>query len=175
MIGFANDYHLIPEQVWDGPDIPDRELFHGRPAGAAMPLVWAHAEYVKLLRSLADGRVFDLPPQGRQRYLVDRGDVAAGRRGGRTTSSARSPPGQGCGSNSRRPAYFGGPLATGEDPQVELSDSGLGMYFADLDTGQLPAGATVTFSCTGEKDSEVFSVAVAAVETSASETVNTPR
>jgi glucoamylase len=26
-----------------------------------MPLVWAHAEYVKLARSLRDGRVFDTP------------------------------------------------------------------------------------------------------------------
>mgnify|MGYP000312505887 CR=1 FL=1 len=33
----------------------------------AMPLVWAHAEYVKLLRSLRDGQVFDMPPQGVQR------------------------------------------------------------------------------------------------------------
>jgi glucoamylase len=37
-----------------------------------MPLVWAHAEYVKLLRSLRDGRVFDMPPQTVQRYLVEK-------------------------------------------------------------------------------------------------------
>jgi hypothetical protein len=35
-----------------------------------MPLVRAHAEYVKLLRSLRDGKVFDLPPQTAERYLV---------------------------------------------------------------------------------------------------------
>ena len=35
---------LIPEQVWDGPDLPERELFNGKPSGSAMPLVWAHAE-----------------------------------------------------------------------------------------------------------------------------------
>src|SRR5258707_4617325 len=69
--GFAGDGHLIPEQVWDAPDIPERELFAGRPSGSAMPLVWAHAEHVKLLRSLADGRVFDMPPQPRQRYQID--------------------------------------------------------------------------------------------------------
>ena len=33
-----------------------------------MPLVWAHAEYIKLLRSLRDGRVFDTPPQPVERY-----------------------------------------------------------------------------------------------------------
>lgn len=31
----------------------------GQPAGSAVPLVWAHAEYLKLLRSATDGRVFD--------------------------------------------------------------------------------------------------------------------
>ena len=34
-----------------------------------MPLVWAHAEYVKLLRSLADGKVFDMSPHTAHRYL----------------------------------------------------------------------------------------------------------
>src|SRR5581483_885282 len=50
--GFASDGHLIPEQVWDAPDVPERELYRGRPSGSAMPLAWAHAEHVKLLRSL---------------------------------------------------------------------------------------------------------------------------
>jgi glucoamylase len=59
---------MLPEQVWDAEDIPERELFRGRPSGSAMPLVWAHAEHVKLLRSLADGAVFDLPPQTVERY-----------------------------------------------------------------------------------------------------------
>jgi glucoamylase len=65
----ASDGGMIPEQVWDAPDIPDCELANGRPSGSAMPLAWAHAEYVKLLRSLHDGRVFDLPPQTVERYV----------------------------------------------------------------------------------------------------------
>jgi glucoamylase len=52
--------------------MPERELFFGQPSGSAMPLVWAHAEYLKLLRSLCDGRVFDMPPQTVQRYLVEK-------------------------------------------------------------------------------------------------------
>jgi glucoamylase len=63
---------LIPEQVWDSADIPERELTRGHPSGSAMPLVWAHAEHVKLCRSLADGAVFDLPPQTAKRYLTDK-------------------------------------------------------------------------------------------------------
>lgn len=69
---FASDGGLLPEQIWDGPDLPALELFTGRPTGSAMPLVWAHAEYVKLRRSLADGRVFDTPPQPVLRYQVQR-------------------------------------------------------------------------------------------------------
>ena len=63
---------LIPEQVWDGRDIPERELFRGQPSGSAMPLVWAHSEHIKLLRSLRDGAVFDMPPQGVKRYIRDK-------------------------------------------------------------------------------------------------------
>jgi glucoamylase len=37
---------MIPEQVWDAPDIPERFLFNGYPTGSGMPLVWAHSEYI---------------------------------------------------------------------------------------------------------------------------------
>ncbi len=63
---------LIPEQVWDAEDIPARKLFNGRPTGSSMPLVWAHAEYLKLLRSLRDREVWNTPPQTVQRYLKDK-------------------------------------------------------------------------------------------------------
>ena len=66
----AGDAGLVPEQIWDSADIPDRELYIGHPSGSAMPLVWAHAEYLKLCRSLADCRIFDQPPQTVERYLV---------------------------------------------------------------------------------------------------------
>ncbi len=71
---FANEGGMIPEQVWDADDVPEAELFRGRASGSAMPLVWAHAEYIKLRRSLRDGRVFDLPPQTVERYLVNGAD-----------------------------------------------------------------------------------------------------
>jgi glucoamylase len=66
----AGDAGLLPEQIWDSADIPGRELVIGHASGSAMPLVWAHAEYLKLCRSLLDGRVFDQPPQTVERYLV---------------------------------------------------------------------------------------------------------
>ncbi len=64
--------HLIPEQVWDTTDIPALELFKGKPSGSACPLVWAHSEYIKLRRSLRDGKIFDQPPQTVQRYQVEK-------------------------------------------------------------------------------------------------------
>src|SRR5262249_4072151 len=67
---FTNGFALITEQVWDSNDIEERELFRGRPSGSACPLVWAHAEYIKLRRSLKDGAVFDMPPQPVERYQV---------------------------------------------------------------------------------------------------------
>lgn len=70
MEAMAGEAGLLPEQVWESPDIPERELFIGHPSGSAMPLAWAHAEYLKLCRSLFEGRVFDQPPQTVERYLV---------------------------------------------------------------------------------------------------------
>lgn len=69
---FASGEGLFSEQIWEAADIPEKELFFGRPSGSAMPLVWAHAEYLKLLRSLHDGRVFDMPPQTVERYLINK-------------------------------------------------------------------------------------------------------
>lgn len=70
MEAFATKGHLLPEQVWDEEDRPDLGLFQGKPAGAAVPLVWAHAEYLKLLRSTFDGKVFDRIDPVYERYCT---------------------------------------------------------------------------------------------------------
>ena len=72
----ASSGGLLPEQIWDKEDIPELELFLGRPSGSAMPLVWAHAEHIKLLRSLKDGAVFDMPPQTFERYVKNSAPLA---------------------------------------------------------------------------------------------------
>jgi glucoamylase len=69
---FASNTGLLPEQSWDEPDRPEIFMFLGKPTGSAMPLMWAHAEYIKLLRSTQDGKVFDLIPEVVNRYLGDR-------------------------------------------------------------------------------------------------------
>lgn len=65
---FAVGIGLIPEQIWERDALPGKLLWPGCPTGAAIPLVWAHAEYIKLTRSIADGRVFDAIGPVRARY-----------------------------------------------------------------------------------------------------------
>ena len=73
MENLASKTGLLPEQSWDAPDQPEVYMFCGRPTGSAMPLMWAHAEYVKLLRSTQDGKVYDFLPEVAERYLGKKG------------------------------------------------------------------------------------------------------
>jgi glucoamylase len=70
---FASGGDLLPEQVWDEADHPERSLWRGQPAGSAVPLVWAHAEYLKLIRSAVDGTVFDRIEPVYERYSTPEG------------------------------------------------------------------------------------------------------
>ena len=67
---FSSIGGMLPEQVWDHADLPSEGMYCGRSAGSAQPLVWAHAEYLKLLRSIADGVVFDRISVVADRYAV---------------------------------------------------------------------------------------------------------
>ena len=69
---FTTGIGLIPEQIWDGPDMPDNFLTFGGATGSAIPLMWAHSEYVKLLRSVVDKRIFDLIEPVAERYRNDK-------------------------------------------------------------------------------------------------------
>ena len=72
MEAFATTTDLLSEQVWDAKDLPEAYMYLGKPTGAAMPLMWAHAEYIKLLRSAGDGKVFDMIPEVAERYGGDK-------------------------------------------------------------------------------------------------------
>ncbi|HZS57382.1 MAG TPA: glycoside hydrolase family 15 protein [Bryobacteraceae bacterium] len=145
MAAQTSECGLIPEQVWDADDIPERKLFNGHPTGSGMPLVWAHAEYLQLCRSLQEGKVWSLPPQTAARYI-----------------------------NRRRASTFQiwtfeqqrGQVATGKDLRVDLGDatviewsidcwktvqrektqdSGLGVHWALLPLSKAAAGTHVRF------------------------------
>ena len=142
----AGESRLLPEQVWDAADIPALELFRGKPTGSACPLVWAHAEYVKLRRSLHDGKVFDQPPQTVKRYLVDKPIQQFFE--WRFNNKCRSVP--------RRktlrlvlpdPAMVHWSIdgwKSGQDTNAR--DTGLGVYTLDLPTASLPVGTEVVFT-----------------------------
>jgi glucoamylase len=72
MTRMASSGGMLPEQIWDADPIPSRGLFPGRPTGAAMPLVWAHAEFLKLAASRKLGRPFDRPAAVWARYRGER-------------------------------------------------------------------------------------------------------
>jgi glucoamylase len=146
MEAFANPSGLIPEQVWDSPDLPERGLHLGRPSGSAMPLVWAHAEHLKLRRSLRETAVFDMPPQTVQRYLKEK--TVSPRMVWRFNHKIRSiPPGKYLRIETLAPAVIHWSADEWKTVQdITTHDVGLGMHLADLSTQGLPAGEKIKFT-----------------------------
>ncbi len=137
---------LLPEQVWDSPDIPEKELFFGKPSGSAMPLVWAHAEYVKLIRSLEEGKVFDTPPQTLSRYVRENhpAECASWRFNHKIKSIAK-------GLKLRIEVLAPAVVHWSSDDwksvhDTETFDSTLGMHAADIDVKELNEGGVILFT-----------------------------
>ncbi len=74
---------MLPEQVWDADPIPPLFLEPGRPTGAAMPLVWAHAEFVKLVNAIRRGRPIEQLAAVVDRYATGSATPLAGGRSAR--------------------------------------------------------------------------------------------
>jgi glucoamylase len=68
MTAMSGKCGMLPEQVWDADPIPALNLHPGHPSGSAMPLVWAHGEFVKLALSLKIGAPVDRPAAVWDRY-----------------------------------------------------------------------------------------------------------
>lgn len=142
----AGTSRLIPEQVWDAHDIPERELFAGKASGSACPLVWAHSEYIKLRRSLVDGKIFDQPPQTVERYLIRK--VSAKYFNWRFNNKPRTMP---CGKKLRILLTehaivhwsFDNWITSHDD---ETKDSGWSLEHLDLPTEKLTVGQLILFT-----------------------------
>ncbi len=143
---FSSESGLISEQVWDLEDIKERELYFGRPSGSAMPLVWAHAEYLKLLRSIHDGKVFDMMPEVYKRYV-------AGKTGSNLYSwkfnqkCRRIKQGSILRIETASPAlihWSSDNWHTTRD--TESKDTGMGMHVADIETARMAAGTGILFT-----------------------------
>jgi glucoamylase len=137
---------LLPEQVWDGADIPALELFRGKPTGSACPLVWAHSEYVKLRRSIRDNKIFDQPPQTVKRYLVDKHvrQIFGWRFNNKTRAVPRNKTLRIVLLKPARVHWSMDNWTTSHD--TDTRDTGLGIYTLDLPTASLPAGAQAVFT-----------------------------
>jgi len=131
---FAGRGGLLPEQVWDRED-PQAGMRLGFPTGSAMPLVWAHAEYLRLVRSIADGRAFDLVAPVAERYHHGRG-----RRDLEVWKPVRQVRRIAPGSTLRVQAPAAFRLHWTRDEwagthDTDAMDSGLGLWFVDIPVG----------------------------------------
>jgi glucoamylase len=147
MRAFAGESLLLPEQIWDAPDVPERELFTGSATGSARPLVWAHAEYLKLRRSLQDGRVFDRPPQTVERYITSP-TATAPFSVWRFNNKRRAMP---AGTILRIETLARAVVHVGVDgwsrvQDIESIDTGLGVWLTDLDIRSLAVTCQVDFT-----------------------------
>jgi glucoamylase len=146
MAAMASPGGMIPEQVWDCDPLPARRLYPGRPSGSAMPLAWAHAEFVKLLVSRHIEHPFDRPRMVWQRYRGRRptaeyafwwphapiGSFYAGAR----LAVALPEPG----------AVHWGRDGWQDAKDAVTTDTGLAFHVAVLDTAALPPGGHIDLS-----------------------------
>jgi glucoamylase len=146
MEGFANEGGMLPEQIWDDKDIPEKELFFGKATGSAMPLAWAHAEYIKLCRSIKLKHVFDMPPQPRERYVEEKVcseyEVFRFARKCKTMASGKK----------IRLEVFAPTVVKWTTDNWETShetasvDYGVGVHITNIDTKKFAVGTVITFT-----------------------------
>jgi glucoamylase len=137
---------LIPEQIWDTADVPEHELFFGHASGSASPLVWAHAEYLKLCRSLGDGKIFDRPPQTVERYVARQ--TTSGIIIWRFNNKLRTIP---SGLTLRIETFAPALVHWGIDSwrtihDTDTRDTTLGVHVVDLPTASLGEGSRIDFT-----------------------------
>jgi glucoamylase len=79
---FASGFGLIPEQGWENPDmaaspfgtapeVASIGFVNGGPVGSASPLTWSAAQYVRLVRDIAAGRLLEQPANTVRRYVTN--------------------------------------------------------------------------------------------------------
>jgi glucoamylase len=146
MMAMSGAAGLIPEQVWDSADIPERNLRLGRPSGSAMPLVWAHSEFIKLYYSRKSGYPVDRPVATWKRYQGMRPEISHEiwgpryrprkiKQGNRFTIALRAHAIVRWGVNGWKDAL-----------DQETTDTGLGVWVTELPIAGLKVGETIQFT-----------------------------
>lgn len=136
---------LLPEQIWDGEPIAQLGLRPGRPSGSAMPLVWAHAEFLKLVATRASGRATELLDSIEQRYGHKR--PVAPQWHWRESSPFGTIPG-GRSIAVERPVPFSLRFRTNEAAAFEDRASvpaALGVHWVKVPASELPRGGQLRF------------------------------
>ena len=140
MVAMSSPLGLIPEQVWDTAPIPAHDLYPGKPSGSAMPLVWAHAEFVKLCQSRVLGRPVDRPLATWARYRGIRPkldyDIWSQNIGLQRIAAGKTL----CLALKEAARIHWGVDGWQNIRDIETRDTGLGVHTADLPVGELAAG-----------------------------------
>ena len=88
MIGSASGEGLVPEQVWEDPNLAASPygsdptsagigFVDGQPAGSASPLTWAQSQELRLIVDLGTGKDTDTPALTANRYVAHTAPAAA--------------------------------------------------------------------------------------------------
>ncbi|WKZ33792.1 MAG: glucan 1,4-alpha-glucosidase [Thermodesulfobacteriota bacterium] len=160
----ANEGFLFPEQVWDKSDIPELKLLKGRGTGSATPFIPAHAEYIKLLRSMHDRQCFDMIKEARERYVecLTSFSVAEWKKGMEIGSAKSSEAVRITSPREAHIVWTTDHWATrNEEP---LKGTGLGIWHRDFEAGKLKPGARLVFTFryadTGEWEGRDFEIGI---------------
>ena len=145
---------MLPEQVWDSAPLAERGLYPGRPSGAAMPLAWAHAEYIKLLLSRPLGHAYDRPPATWKRYQGKRPAIQQAIWLPQSPNQKIS-----VGQTLLVGMYEPGAIHWGIDgwqstQDTATQDTGLGLHVAELETKTLLSGQRINFTFQRENRGE---------------------
>jgi glucoamylase len=146
MSAMAGRCGLIPEQVWDADPLPERSLLPGKPTGSAMPLVWAHAEFIKLALSRKLGRPLERLQPVWERYHGEKPEVTD------VLWTARFPVAD-LAAGHRLCLCLNAPAIVhyGFDgwqrvADVAARDCGLSLYLAELPSATLHGGQSIQFT-----------------------------
>lgn len=146
MSAMSSPSGMIPEQVWDKEPLAKHGLYPGMPTGSAMPLAWAHAEFIKLAYSWVLKRPFDRPNSVWERYHGQRPNLVFD-----IWSPGAPVSTLGVGKVLRiclaRPGnVYWRMLDKGMPQQTATSPAGLGLHFADIDTRHLEPNQNLHFN-----------------------------
>jgi glucoamylase len=146
MANMSGDGGMLPEQIWESEALAARALRPGRPSGSAMPLVWAHAEFIKLYVSRQRGQALDRPTAVWQRYQGKRPES----RDAFWFPQAPirdMPPGSSLTVGLHEPGTVRWGVDGWQDMQdVSTQDIGLGVHIARLVTHDLRIGQRILFT-----------------------------